>query len=226
MALEAIKPISNFTNAQEQPHQQPSNKASAKPPVVNVGLNQADSIAPKKQNIQTDAQIETGNGIAIQLEQKTELEVDPNHRNKVIMMEGVSNPLDETEARIKASMDTEDKTDLTEGLPTNLFQSTHKNFDVIYNALQQNYGEVKDSHIDEDRKKFGNDLKAMGGEMHKESTEAVRKQETRMGNLQNVQLDTAYQSMLNANKSVAKNQSMSDQLEDISERIELEKLED
>lgn len=72
-------------------------------------------------------------------------------------------------------MDTEDRTDLTPGLNTNLFASTHKNFDVIYNALQSNYGELKDSHVDEDRQKFGENMKAMGGEMHKDSTTDVKR---------------------------------------------------
>jgi len=30
--------------------------------------------------------------------------MDPNHRNKLKMMEGVYNPLDETEAKIRAGM--------------------------------------------------------------------------------------------------------------------------
>jgi hypothetical protein len=80
--------------------------------------------------------MEASSGATIQLESKSELEVDPNHRNKVIMMQGVMNPLDETEAKIRATMDTEDKTDLQPELGTNLFSSTHQNFDKIYNALQ------------------------------------------------------------------------------------------
>ena len=137
--------------------------------------------------------MEASSGATIQLESKSELEVDPNHRNKVIMMQGVMNPLDETEAKIRATMDTEDKTDLQQEIGTNLFSSTHQNFDKIYNALQSNYGDVKDSHFDEEKNKYGSDLKAMGGEKHKEVTEGVRKQETQMGNLQNVQLDSAAQ---------------------------------
>jgi hypothetical protein len=52
---------------------------------------------------------------------------------------------------------------------------------------------LKDSHFDDEKNKYGSDSKAMGGEKHKEVTEGVRKQETAMGNLQNVQLDSAAQ---------------------------------
>jgi hypothetical protein len=65
----------------------------------------------------------------------------------------------------------------------NLFAATHKNFDAIYNTLQGGFGDVKDSHINEEKSKYGDNNKAMGAESHRESTAAVRKEETKMGNL-------------------------------------------
>ena len=67
-----------------------------------------------------------------------------------------------------------------------LFASTHKNFEKIYGSLQSGFGEVRDSHINDDKAKFGLNNKAMGAETHRDASEAVRKQETKMGNLQNV----------------------------------------
>jgi len=145
--------------------------------------NKKSKSAPKHLNVQTDSQLESSSGSNIRLEQKAEVEVDPSHRNKVKHMMGVFNPLDETEERIRASMDAHDNYDLQPEMGTSLFASTHKNFETIYNTLQSGFGDVKDSHINEEKSKYGENNKAMGAESHRESTAAVRKEETKMGNL-------------------------------------------
>ena len=88
---------------------------------------------PKKANVQVDSQLESQTSSQIHIEQKSELEMDPNHRNKLKMMEGVYNPLDESEAKIRASMSDNTNYDLQEDSGTNVFQNSKKNFDKIFN---------------------------------------------------------------------------------------------
>lgn len=94
------------------------------------------SAAPKKLNVQTDSQLESTSGSTIHLEQKAEVEVDPSHRNKVKHMMGIENPIDQMEERIRASMSQHDSYDLQPDSGTNLYASTHSNFETIYNNLQ------------------------------------------------------------------------------------------
>ena len=77
-------------------------------------------------------------------------------------MMGVYNPLDETEERIRSTMDQSNNLDLQPELGMDLFASTHKNFDKIYNSLSNGFGDVKDSHINAEVKKYGDNNKNMG----------------------------------------------------------------
>ena len=112
-----------------------------------------------------------------------EVEGDPITRNRIKMMAGVHNPLDETEERIMSTMDPYKNTDVQADSGTSIFQSSKKNFEKIYNQLQSGFGSIQDSTIHEEIQKYGGNNKQMGAESHRESTASVRKENTKMGNL-------------------------------------------
>lgn len=74
-------------------------------------------------------------------------------------LEGVFNPLDETEDKIRASMDHSGNYDLYPDSGTNVLENSKRNFEKIFNQLQAGMGNVQDSHINEEIQKYGGNSK-------------------------------------------------------------------
>lgn len=100
----------------------------------------------------------------------------------------MDNPVDKIEQLIEGKMT---KTHL-QGVNDNtrLTNSVHKNFDTIFESMYHGSKETGFSTIDDERKRMGGDLKAMGKMSHSGAVEDVRKKNTRMGNIKDVQLDS------------------------------------
>ena len=73
---------------------------------------------------------------------------------------------------------------------SNLHQSPKKNFEAIFNSMNKGTKVIKDSSLAEEKKKFGDNLKEMGKMSHKGANEDVRKEQTKMGNMNNVQVES------------------------------------
>ena len=76
---------------------------------------------------------------------------------------------------------------------TKLTNSVHKNFDTIFDSMYHGSAVTSFSTIHDERIKMGSNLKAMGKMTHKGGVDDVRKQQTRMGNIKDVQLDSDQQ---------------------------------
>jgi hypothetical protein len=72
---------------------------------------------------------------------------------------------------------------------TNMQASPKENFRRIYDSMFHGSGSVSYSSIHDERIKMGDNLKAMGKMTHRSSTESVRKVETRMGNIKDLQIE-------------------------------------
>lgn len=74
-------------------------------------------------------------------------------------MRGVNNPLDKIEAKILSQKKKIDNK-LDDG--SSLFDSPHKNFQRVYNSMNHANTNIQSSTLEQERKKMGDNLKAMG----------------------------------------------------------------
>lgn len=105
-------------------------------------------------------------------------------------MKGVYNPIDKIEQNVVKQIK-ENKKDFQIQVPFGLSQSSKKNFQKIFNSMTKGDAALKDSSIHDSRKEMGDNLKEMGKmKQHRNPTEKVRKTETKVGNLNSLQLDS------------------------------------
>lgn len=73
---------------------------------------------------------------------------------------------------------------------TSLHDSLHQNFEKVYNSMQEHHGvyESRDSTLQDEKDKYGDSHKQMGVTEHSDPTQSVRKQETKMGDINNLQI--------------------------------------
>lgn len=116
-------------------------------------------------------------------------ESNPNLQLKNKLMKGVYNPIDKIQQNV-AKQIKGNKKDLKMQVPFGLSESSKKNFHKIFNWMKKGDAALKNSSIHDSRKEMGN-LKEMGKmKQHRNPTAKVRKTETKVGNLNSLQLDS------------------------------------
>lgn len=61
-----------------------------------------------------------------------------------------------------------------------------KNFHEIFNSMYQGSKKIENTNNDQNRKRMGDNLKEMGKMKHSEAFESVKKNQTKMGRIENI----------------------------------------